>query len=102
MPSSLSSKTLSIEDDVTDDDRDSAGVVVGVTPRLRARASAWETADRYEAAECIGDRELVDFFLNILGVGEGGLRAIGEGIIAAAVAVVVADGLTPGCQNYSN
>jgi hypothetical protein len=81
--SSVSSKTVSSEDDVTDDDSESAGVEVGVVPWVRARASACETADRYEAAEGIGDGEIFDFFLNMLGVGEGGLRAIGEGIIVS-------------------
>ena len=87
MLSSDSSKTVSSEDEVTDDDRESAGVEVGVAPWLRARASAWETADRYEAAEGIGDRELFDFFLNMLGVGDGGLRAMGEGIIASCASL---------------
>ena len=69
---------------MTDDDRESAGVEVGVALWLRARASAWDTADRYEAAEGMGGRELFDFFLNMLGGGEGELRAIGEGIIAGS------------------
>jgi hypothetical protein len=72
---------VSSEDDVIEDDKERAGVDVGVWPWLRARASASETADRYEAAEAMGGREVLVFFLNIDGVGEGGLRAIGEGIL---------------------
>jgi len=87
LSSDSSDKIVSSEDEVIDDDRESAGVEVGVAPWLRARASAWETADKYEAAEGIGDRELFDFFLNMLGVGEGRLRAIGEGIMVSCASL---------------
>ena len=50
-PSALSSnsyscKTVSSEEEVTDDERDKAGVDVGDLPLVRARASACDRADR--------------------------------------------------------
>jgi hypothetical protein len=75
--SSLSSKTVSSEDEVIEDDKDRAGVDVGGRLTL-ARASACETATRYDEAEAMGDG--VDFFLNIEGVGDDLVKAIGEGI----------------------
>jgi hypothetical protein len=68
--SSGSSRTVSSDEVVIEDDKESAGVDVGVLPWLRARASASETAERYEVAEVMGGRELLDFFLNIEGVGD--------------------------------
>lgn len=70
---------MSSEDDVTEDDRDSAGVELGVLPCALARASASETAERYEAAVFSTG---VDFFLNMDGVGDADWRAIGEGMVS--------------------
>ena len=44
--SALSSRTVSSELDVTDEDMERAGVDVGVAPCARARASATDTADK--------------------------------------------------------
>ena len=79
---STSSRTVSSEDPVTDEDMESAGVEVGVLPCLFARR---DIAERYEVADVIGGKELFDFFLNMEGVGEGGLMAIGEGIMKVLV-----------------
>lgn len=68
---------MSSEEDVTEDDKDRAGVELGVFPWALARASASETADRYEAAVLSTG---VDFFLNIDGVGAADCIAIGEGM----------------------
>ena len=76
---------------MTEDDNDKAGVELGVAPWPLARASASETADKYEAAVLSAG---VDFFLNIEGVGDAGLIAIGDGIVydlgGAALVLVVA------------
>lgn len=71
---------MSSEEDVTDDDNDSAGVELGVLPCALARASASETADKYEAAVFKAGE---DIFLNIDGVGDAGFSAMGEGILLA-------------------
>lgn len=61
-----------------DDDSDNAGVELGVPPCALARASASDTADKYDAAVFkVG----TDFFLNIDGVGDAGFTAMGEGIV---------------------
>ena len=79
-----SRRTLSSDEAVTEDDIERGGVEVGVTTlasdRALACASAWETAERYEAA--LAGRLDVDFviFLNIECEGEAGLIAMGEGI----------------------
>lgn len=76
--------TLSSDETVTEDDMERGGVEVGVTTlasdRALACASAWETAERYEAA--LADKLDVDFviFLSIECEGEAGLIAMGEGI----------------------
>lgn len=58
---------------------DKAGVDVGEPFRCSlALASACESAERYEAAEAMGDNDVVDFFLNIEGV-EGFVSAMGDG-----------------------
>ena len=61
-----------------EDDRDSAGVVVGGVLATLARASASETADRYETAVGMGGKPGVGFFLNMEGVGDL-LNAMGDG-----------------------
>ena len=69
---------------VTEDEKDNAGVDVGVEFVLRILliASICDTADRYDAADL---RLIFDFFLpeNMEGVGDGGLMAIGEGIVSS-------------------
>lgn len=76
---------LSSDEAVTEEDIERGGVEVGVTTlvsdRALALASAWETAERYEAA--LAGRLDVDFviFLNIECEGEAGLIAMGEGIL---------------------
>ena len=57
--SSLSSRIVSCDERETEDDVDKAGVESGVLSSLLARASASETAERYE------DAELYDFFADI-------------------------------------
>jgi len=75
---------LSSDETVTEEDVERAGVEVGVTTlasdRALACASAWETAERYEAAlagRLDGD---LDIFLNIECDGDAGLIAIGDGM----------------------
>lgn len=83
-PSSLSRSysfnTVSSDEDVIDEESDNAGVDVGgrACP-FRARASACDSAERYEAAEAIGARDWLDRFLNMDGVGEAMLNAMGDG-----------------------
>ena len=84
---------MSSEDPVTDEDMESAGVEVGVLPWLFARR---DIAERYEVADVIGGKELFDFFLNMEGVGEGGLMAIGEGIINDSTSQLSV------CRTYGN
>lgn len=70
---------MSSELDVIEEDRDRAGVAVGVAPRVRARASASETAERYEAA--VDKPEDDAFFLpNMDCVGVDELKAMGDGL----------------------
>lgn len=71
----FSSSTVSCELDVMEEDMERAGVDAGVAPCLRARASAFETADRYDAAVDIAG---VDFFLKIDCPGDAGFKAIGD------------------------
>ena len=75
---------LSSDETVTEEDVERAGVEVGVatltSDRALACASAWETAERYEAAlagRLDGD---LDIFLNIECEGDAGLIAIGDGM----------------------
>lgn len=75
---------LSSDEAVAEEDAERAGVEVGVTTltsdRALACASAWETAERYEAAlagRLDGD---LDIFLNIECEGDAGLIAIGDGM----------------------
>lgn len=71
---------------MTDEDSERAGVELGVFPCALARASASDTADRYDAAVL---RAGIDFFLNIDGVGDADCMAIGEGMAVVAVVEVV-------------
>ena len=75
---------LSSDETVTEDDMERGGVVVGVTvlasERALACASAWETAERYEAALAGKLDADFDIFLNIECEGEAGLIAMGEGM----------------------
>jgi hypothetical protein len=73
---------VSSEDEVIEDDRDRAGVDVGGLLTL-ARASACETATRYD--EAVAMRDGFDFFLNIDGVGDDLVNAMGEGIVLDVV-----------------
>ena len=80
-----SSSTMSSEDKVREDESDSTGVVVGGVLATLARASASETADRYETAVGMGGKPGVGFFLNMEGVGDllntmGDSEEAGEGI----------------------
>lgn len=75
---------LSSDEAVAEEDVESAGVEVGVTmlasDRALACASAWETAERYEAAlggRLEGD---LDIFLKMEGDGDAGFIAIGDGM----------------------
>ena len=75
---------LSSDKPVAEEDRERAGVEVGVTTlgsdRALACASAWETAERYDAAlagRLVGD---LDIFLKIECDGDAGLIAIGDGM----------------------
>lgn len=63
--SSSSCKIVSSEEEVIEDDNESAGVDVGeaIEPFERARASAWDKAERYDAADA--GTALADRFLNI-------------------------------------
>ena len=74
---------LSSDKAVAEEDAERAGVEVGVTTltsdRALACASAWETAERYEAAlagRLDGDLDI----LNIECEGDAGLIAIGDGM----------------------
>ena len=74
---------LSSDEAVAEEDAERAGVEVGVTTltsdRALACASAWETAERYEAAlagRLDGDLDI----LNIECEGDAGLIAIGDGM----------------------
>jgi hypothetical protein len=70
---------VSSDEDVTEEEIDRAGVDVGDPLSCSlALASACERAERYEAADAMGDNDVVDFFLNIEGV-EGFVSAMGEG-----------------------
>jgi hypothetical protein len=77
--SSSSCKTVSSDEEVIEDDSESAGVDVGVATELfeRARASTWETAERYDAADA--GTALADRFLNIKDDCWGLFKAIGNG-----------------------
>jgi len=75
---------LSSDETVTEEDVDRAGVEVGVatltSDRALACASAWETAERYEAAlagRLDGDLDI----LNIECEGDAEFIAIGEGMV---------------------
>lgn len=81
--SSDSCRTVSSEDEVIEDETERAGVQVGVIPCPRARASASCTAERYEAALVMwGNWESDLFFPKSDLDGEGGARAMGEGMLA--------------------
>lgn len=56
------------------------GVATFASERALAFASAWETAERYEAALAGRLGVDLDIFLNIDCEGEAGLIAIGEGM----------------------
>ena len=77
--SSSSCKTVSSDEEVIEDDSESAGVDVGEATELfeRARASAWDTAERYDAADA--GTALADRFLNIEDDCWGLFKAIGDG-----------------------
>ena len=84
--SSSSCRTVSSDEEVIEDDSESAGVDVGeaIEPFERARASAWDRAERYDAADAgtaLADRFLnieVDFWglFNAIGDGRGELKGI--------------------------
>jgi len=70
---------VSCDDEVTDDEIERAGVDVGEPfSAPLALASAWESAERYEAADAMAERDVPDFFLNIEGV-VGLETAMGDG-----------------------
>lgn len=69
---------------MTEDERERAGVEVGGRPLFLARASAWDKAERYEAAEAMVAREGEERFLNLEGEGDIEI-AIGEGELGAMV-----------------
>jgi len=81
---SPSRRMLSSDATVTEEDTERGGVEVGVTAlandRALACASAWETAERYEAALAGRLDWDLDIFLNIECEGDAGLIAIGDGI----------------------
>lgn len=79
---SPSRRTLSSDEAVAEDDIERGGVESGVTTFAseRALASAWETAERYEAALAGRLDVALVIFLNIECEGETGLIAMGEGI----------------------
>lgn len=71
---------MSSDEEVIDEDRESAGVDVGDLPFPRALASAKERAERYEAAEAMGEEvDWEDRFLNMDVEDWGLFKAIGEG-----------------------
>lgn len=70
---------MSWDDEVTDDEIERAGVDVGEPfSAPLALASACESAERYEAADAMAERDVPDFFLNIEGV-VGLETAMGDG-----------------------
>lgn len=70
---------MSCDDEVTEDEIERAGVDVGEPCRTPlALASACESAERYEAADAMAERDCPDFFLNIEGV-VGFVTAMGDG-----------------------
>lgn len=75
---------LSSDEAVTEDDMERGGVEAGVTTlasdRALACASAWETAERYEAALAGRLDADLDIFLNIECEGDAGLIAMGDGM----------------------
>jgi hypothetical protein len=75
---------LSSDETVTEDDKERGGVEVGVAALARVRAlacaSAWETAERYEAALAGRLDADLDIFLNIECDGDAGLIAMGDGM----------------------
>lgn len=83
---SSSWRTVSSDEEVIEDDSESAGVEVGeaIEPFERARASACDKAERYDAADAgtaLADRFLnieVDFWglFNAIGDGRGELKGI--------------------------